>query len=72
MPLFPEYKNSYKGLTISGAATVPSPVARSRYLQFCCCLIYFLITEAKESQSAELGSADGDAPLLSDVVSICI
>ena len=72
MLLFPEYKHSYRGITISGAATVPSPVARSRYLRFCFCLIYLLITEVEDSQSAEIGSAEGDAPLLSDVVSICI
>ena len=72
MPLVTEYKHSYGGITISGAATVPSPVARSRYLWFCCWLIYILITEAEDSQSADVGSAEGDAPLLSDDVVICI
>ena len=72
MPLFPEYKHSYRGITLSGAATVPSPVVRSPYLRFCCCLIYLLITEADVSQSAELGFAEGDAPLLSDAVVLYI
>ena len=72
MPLSSEYKHSYRGITLSNSATVPSPVARSRYLRFCFCLIYLLITEVEDSQSAEIGSAEGDAPLLSDVVSICI
>ena len=72
MPLSPEYKHSYIGVSISGTATVPSPVARSRYLRFCCCLIYILITEAEGSQSAEVGSAEGDAPLFSDFIAICI
>ena len=72
MRLSPKYKHSYRGLSLSGAATVPSPVARIPYLRFCCCLIYLLITEAKESESVEVGSTDGDATLLSDVISVCI
>ena len=68
MMFLSEYKHSYRGITISGAATVPSPVARSPYFRFCCFLIYFLITEKKVSQSAEVGSAEGDATLLSDAV----
>ena len=72
MLLVAEYKHSYRGITISGAATVPSPVARSRYLRFRCSLIYLLITEAEVSQSADVCSAEGDAPLLSDAVFRCI
>ena len=72
MPLSPEYKHSYRGITNSGAATPLSPVAYSRYLRFCLSLIYLLITEAEVSQSAEVGSAEGDAALFSDTVSICI
>ena len=72
MALFPKYKHSYRGTTLSGAATAPSRGAHIRYLRFCCCLIYLLITEAEDSQSAEVGSAEGDAPLLSDVVPVCI
>ena len=72
MPLSPEYKHSYEEIILSDAATVPSPVARSRYLRFCCRLIYILITETEVSQSAEVGSAEGDAFLLSDAVVICI
>ena len=70
IPLLSEYKHSYREITISGAATVPSQVARSPYLRFCCSLIYLLITEAEVSQSAEVGSAEGDAPLFSDAVVI--
>ena len=72
MPLSPEYKHSYRGTTLSGAATAPSQGAHIPYLRCSCCLIYFLITEAEDSQSAEVGSAEGDAPLLSDVIPICI
>ena len=72
MLLVAEYKHSYEVITNSAAATVPSPVARILYLRCCCCLIYLLLTEAEESQSAEVDSAEGDAPLLSNVVSICI
>ena len=72
MPLSPEYKHSYGGISISGAATDPSPVVHSRYLRFCFSLIYLLITETEVSQSVEVGSAEGDAPLFSDAVSICI
>ena len=72
IPLLTEYKRSYRGLTISGAATFPSPVTHNRYLRFCCRLSYLLITEVKDSQFAELGSAEGDAPLFSNFVSICI
>ena len=68
MPLLSEYQYSYRGLIISGAATVPSPVARSPYLRFCCGLIYILITEADQSQSTELSSAEGHATILSDAV----
>ena len=68
MLLVTEYKHSYGGITLSGAATVPSPVARSRYLRLCFSLFYLLITEAEGSQSAEVGSAEGDAPLPSDAV----
>ena len=72
MPLASEYKHSYRGISIIDAATAPSPVARSRYLRCHCCLIYFLITEAEDSQFADVGSAEGDAPLFSDVVVSCI
>ena len=72
MSLLAEYKHSYRGLTISSAATVPSPVAHSLYLRFCWSLIYLLITEVEVSQSAEVGSAQGDAPLFSDAVPVCI
>ena len=72
MPLFSEYKHSYWGIIFSGAATVPSPVARSRYLRFCWRLIYHLVTEVEDSQSAEVGSAEGDAPLISDAIVPCI
>ena len=40
----------------------------SRYLRLCCRLIYILITEAEVSQSADVGSAEGDAPLPSDAI----
>ena len=72
MPLSSEYKHNYGGISITGAATVPSPVARISYLQFCCHLIYLLITEAEDSQSAEVGSAEGDALLFSDAIPVCI
>ena len=72
MPLSPEYKHSYREITISGAATVPSPVARSRYLRFCCSLIYHLITEIEVNQFSDVGSVEGDAPLLTDVIFNCI
>ena len=72
MLLLAEYKHSYRGISISVAATVPSPVARSRYLRFCFFLIYLLITEAEESESAEVGSAEGDVPLLSYAILPCI
>ena len=72
MPLFSEYKHSYKGITITSAATVPSPVARIRYLRFCCRLIYLLITEAEGSEFSDVGSAEGGAPLFSDDVVTCI
>ena len=72
MSLLTEYKHSYWGITISGAATVSSRDVCSRYLRFCCWLIYLLITEVEDSQSPEIGSAEGDTPLFSDAVSICI
>ena len=72
MPLLSEYKHSYREITISGAATVPSRVVCSPYLRFCCHLIYILVTEVEQSQSVNVGSAEGDAPLLSDAVAICI
>ena len=72
MPLSTKCKHSYKGVNIKGAATVPSPVARSPYLRFGCCLFYHLITEADVSHSAEVGSAEDYATLLSDAVFICI
>ena len=73
MPLSSKYTRSYWGITISGAATVPSLVACSLYLRFCCCcLIYLLITEVEVSQSAEVGSAEGNAPLPFDAISFCI
>ena len=72
MPFLSEYKYRSRGITISGAATVPLRVVRSPYLRFCCCLIYLLITEAEDNESAELSSAEGDAPLLSDAVVPCI
>ena len=56
----------------SGAANLPLRVARNRYLRFCFSLIYLLITEAEVSHSAEVGSAEGDAPLFSDFVVPCI
>ena len=67
-----EYQHSYRGVYLSGATIFPSRVAHSHYLRFCCYLIYLLITEAEESQSAEVGSADGNAALLSDAVIPCI
>ena len=70
MALSSEYKHSYRGIIISGAAIVLSPVARSRYLRLCSCLIYFLITEAEDSQSVEVCFAEGDTPLFSDAVVI--
>ena len=72
MPLLTKYKHSYWGLSISGMATVPSTVVRSRYLRFCCYLFYILITEVEVSQSADVGSAEGHAALPSDAASICI
>ena len=63
-----EYKHSYRGITLSGAATDPSPVVHSRYLRFCFSLIYILITEVEENESADVGFAEGDAPLLTDDV----
>ena len=72
MPLVPEYKHSYGGITLSGAATDPSPVDCSRYLRFRFWLIYLLITEAEVSNSAEVGSAEGDTSLLSDAIAPCI
>ena len=72
MPFLSEYKYSYRGATISGAATVPSPVVRSLYLRRCYRLIYILITEDEDNESAEVVLAEGDAPLLSDAVVICI
>ena len=68
MPLLSEYKYSYWGVSIKGTATFHSRVARSRYLRFRCWLIYLLITEDEDSQSAEVGSAEGDAPFASDAV----
>ena len=72
MSFVTEYKHSYWGIIISDAATFLSRVVRSRYLRLCCRLIYILITEAEVSQSADVGFAEGDAPLLTDDVSICI
>ena len=72
MPFLSEYKHRYRGITISGAATVPLRVVRIPYLRFCFCLIYLLITETEEKESVKLGSAEGDAPLLSDAVVPCI
>ena len=72
MLLSTKYTHSYRGITISGAATVPSPDAHSLYLRFCCFLIYFLITEKKVSQSAEIGSTEGDAPFFSDAFVFCV
>ena len=68
----PEYNHSYWGVAFSGAATVPSRVVRSLYLRFCCCLIYILITEAEVFQSANVGLAEGDTPLLFNAVVPCI
>ena len=70
--LLPEYKHSYRGITFSGAAILLWPVARSPYLRFYFFLIYLLITEAEDSQSADVDSAEGDAPLFSDAVVTCI
>ena len=72
MSLAAEYKHSYWGITISGTATVPLPVTRNRYLRFCFGLIYLLITEAEESQSANVGWTEGHAPLLTDAIPPCI
>ena len=72
MQLLTKYKHNYRGLIISGAAKVLSRVVSSLYLLFCCRLIYNLITEADQSQSAYVGLTEGDAPLLSDAVVICI
>ena len=72
MALLAKYKHSYKVITISGAATLPSPVVYSRYLRFCCRLIYTLITEVDPNQSADVCLTEGDAPLFPNAVSICI
>ena len=69
MPLLTKYEQSYGGKTLSGAAIFPSQVARSLYLRCRYCLIYFYITEVEKSQSAEIGSAESDAPLLSNDIS---
>ena len=55
-----------------GAATFPSPVARNLSLRFCCLLIYILITDTKVDEFAELSFSEGDAPLFSNVIVICI
>ena len=68
MPLSSEYKHSNGGETIIDAATFPLRGVYTRYLRFCCVLIYLLITEAEVSQSAELSFAEGEAPLFSDSV----
>ena len=72
MTLLAKYKQSYRGITFAGVATLPSRVAYSRYLRFCCRLIYTLITEVEESQSADVCLTEGDAPLFPNAVSICI
>ena len=72
IPLLSEYIHSYKGIISLGAATFPSPVARSPYHLFCCFLIYLLITEGEDSQSTEVGSTEGDEFLFSDAVMIYI
>ena len=68
MPLLAKYQHSYRGITISGGATALLPVVRNHYLRCRCTLIYNFITEAQVSQSAEVGFAEGDAPLLSDAI----
>ena len=72
MLLSTKYKHSYRGITLSGAATVPLPVGRSRYLRLCFSLFYLLITEVEGSESAEVGFYEGDATLLSGVIAPCI
>ena len=62
------YKHSYREISIAGAATFLARVVHSRYLRYCYGLIYYLITEAEVIQSADVGSAEGNAPLPSDVV----
>ena len=72
MPLSTKCKHNYRDKTISGAATLLSLVSHSPYLRFCCRLFYFLITEAEENQSADVGFAESDTPLFPDGVPICI
>ena len=72
MPLLSEYKHSYWGINISVGANFPSRAVDSRYLRLCFRLIYILITEVKISQTADVGFAEGDTPLLSDVAVDCI
>ena len=72
MPFLTKYQQKYGVITISGAAIFPLPVARSRYLRYCCSLIYPLITETEENESAEVGSAEGDASLFTDIVVVFI
>ena len=68
MLLSTKYKHSYWGVSIEGAATIPSRGVHSPYLQCCYCLIYYLITEAELGQSVELDSAEGYTTLLSDAI----
>ena len=55
---------------MSGAATVPSRGVHSPYLRCSCRLVSLLITEVEGSQSAEVGSTKGNAPLFSDSLAL--
>ena len=72
MSLSAEYNYSYRAIGVAGETILPSPFARNPYLWCSWSLFYFLVTEAEESQIAEVGSADGYAPNLSDTIVICI
>ena len=72
MSLSSEYKYSYRGISISGAAILLLSVAGSPYLRFCCVLTYLLNTEAEVSDSDDIGSTEGDKSFLSDTVVPCI
>ena len=67
-----KYKHTYRGLTLSGATTVPLSVVHSPYFRFCCRLTYILITETKDSQSEKVDSAEDHTSLFFDDILICI
>ena len=70
--LLTKYKHSYRDLTFSATATVPSRDVHIPYLRWHCNLIYLLTTEAEVNQSADVGSAEGDAPLFPNAIVIYI